>query len=107
MAPLAAEISAAMADLGAWKAYGGYDSPFETFAEYMTRGAFLLYVDASHSAETAQEAREGVVRFMEVNRGFAKFGAFMDALTVLYDARAEGETLHDLMPAIVRWTARQ
>ncbi|OZC01541.1 DUF4932 domain-containing protein [Rubricoccus marinus] len=107
MEPLAAEISAAMADLGAWKAYGGYDSPFETFAEYMTWAPFLLYVDAHYPADTAREAREGLVRFMEVNRGFVRFGAFADALSALYDARAEGETLHDLMPAIVRWTARQ
>ncbi|GAB5537204.1 MAG: hypothetical protein Rubg2KO_34530 [Rubricoccaceae bacterium] len=107
MGPLAAEISEAMIDVSAWNRATDYQSPSETFAEYMTWGVFLLYVDAFYPADTAQEAREGTIELMEDRRGFFRFGDFMDALTLLYDARTEGETLNDLLPAIVQWTARQ
>lgn len=107
MGTLANEIDEAMADLDPWNRLPLYRSASETFGEYMTWAVFLLYVDAHYPADTAAEARAGVVRFMESNRGFSRFGRFLDALTVLYEARAEGETLADLMPSIIRWAARQ
>ena len=105
--PLAAEIEAAMADLDAWNRQAGYRSGSETFAEYMTWAVFVLYVDAHYAPEVAAWARAETVRAMDAQRGFTRFEPFLDALTVLYDARGEGETLADLTPALVRWVARQ
>ncbi len=101
------EISLAMADQEAWNGSGDYASSYNTFAEYMTWAALLLYVDAHYPADVATGTRAGVVRFMERGRGFWRFGAFLDAATVLYGSRAEGETLAALMPRLARWAARQ
>ena len=105
--PLATEIHAAMADLDAWNRQSDYRTGSETFAEYMTWAVFVLYVEAHYAPEVAARARAETVHAMDVQRGFSRFEPFLDALTVLYGARGEGETLADLTPALVRWVARQ
>lgn len=105
--PLASDVDTAMADLDAWNRQSGYRSASETFAEYMTWAVFVLYADAHYAPDVAARVRQETAHSMDVRRGFSRFGPFLDALTVLYDARAEGETLADLTPALVRWVARQ
>ena len=105
--PLGADINDAMADLDMWNRQSDYRSGVETFAEYMTWAVFVLYVEAHYAPDVAARARRETVHAMDVRRGFSQFGPFLDALTVLYDARGEGETLTDLTPALVRWVGRQ
>ncbi len=83
--------------------YGGYANPASTFSEYMTWSAFLLFAREYWGDDAYEHEKERVIKVMEENRNFHRFGAFYEKLTELYDKKRHRETLAHLVPAICAW----
>lgn len=87
-------------------AAASYGSGFAVFNEYMTWAAFLAYAYDRYPAGRYLKARRLVVDFMETERGFPRFGAFVSEMERLRQERP-GARLQDLYPAFLDWSEGQ
>lgn len=83
-----------------------YGNGFAVFNEYMTWAAFLAYARDRYTDARYQQARQLVVDFMEQERGFPRFGAFVAEMERLRNARS-GARLQDLYPPLLDWCEAQ
>lgn len=94
------EINKALADRAKWAApeiTNGYPNAYAVFNEYMTFGVFLLYAQEKLPAKDHAQLRARTIRMMETQRGFLRFGAFVDALEKTY-ASSSDKRIADLYP---------
>jgi hypothetical protein len=82
---------------------GVYNSPYLVFNEYSTWMVFLLYARDTYESAVYEEIERTVIRQMEGERGFIRFGAFSDFCSALYGNKGAGEKVVDLFPDMVRW----
>ncbi|WP_338872394.1 DUF4932 domain-containing protein [Spirosoma sp. SC4-14] len=104
-------ISAAFGDLSKWTTPNtpslSYGNALSCFEEYMNYALVtLLYYDL-FDTETAEKLRLSTENGMVQNRGFRKFREFDQELLRLYKTRKPGQTVADLYPAIIAWSAKQ
>lgn len=85
------------------EAAGAYGSGFAVFNEYMTWAAFLAYARDRYEPGRYARARDLVVGFMETERGFPRFGAFVGEMERLRNGAPE-RRLQDLYPALLDWS---
>lgn len=104
------EVNQAFGDLTKWtagKASLSYQNAFLCFQEYMNWGLVTLYHADHFKGADFEFLRKGVEDRMIERRGFAKFRAFNQELLRLYRNRKPSETVADLSPAILTWSAAQ
>lgn len=104
-------ISAAFHDLSQWAtpntASSSYSNALSCFEEYMNYALVtLLYYDL-FDTETAEKLRLSTENGMVTNRGFRRFREFDQELLRLYKTRKPGQTVADLYPSIIAWSATQ
>lgn len=98
------DIHKAMEDTKKWNRQSGYGRPVVTFNEYMTWAAFICYAyDHFENKDLFEASRELQEMIMVDARKFVNYKAFNKAVLNLYKNRAEGTTLADLYPEIIRW----
>ena len=98
----AATLEAGFAKAKGWaieQAWVDYASPELVFNEYMTWSAFLEYARARMVSADYQTLSRKIVRFMEKDRGFVRFGEFLYILKGI--SGRSGKTLQDDFPAII------
>ena len=101
------EINEAMSNISKWNTKGSYNSPYETFNEYMTWAVFGLYVYDRFGEATYNKVVNQPVDFMEKNRGFVKFGAFNNHLLELFKKQKQEKQVAELYPEILQWVKRE
>ena len=105
------EIEAAMPDIVPWNtsefSQAAYSTPYDTFNEYMTHGAYSLFLSETLSEDDLEAAISVQEALMTEGRGFAKYPEFNRELLRLYREREEGQTVTDLYPAVLEWVAAQ
>ena len=107
----AEEVDEAMPDITPWNSdetnQGVYSTPYDTFNEYMTHGAYSLFLSETLSTEELENAISYQENFMVNDRGFVKYPEFNRELLRLYQEREEGQTVTNLYPAVLEWVAAQ
>lgn len=63
------------------QAWSDYNSPELVLNEYMTWATYLFYARDYLGGDDLRRTEDRTVRFMEKNRGFPKFGLFLEAIT--------------------------
>ncbi|WP_299991853.1 DUF4932 domain-containing protein [uncultured Pontibacter sp.] len=96
-------INEAMADLGKWNTKGSYNSPYETFNEYMTWAVFGLYVYDRFGESDYEKVMLQPINFMENNRGFINFKSFNRHLLELFQKYDGKKKVPELYPEILEW----
>lgn len=74
------EVNHSLRDLKKWNSSTDYNTPYETFNEYMTFGVFALYMNDHMSANDFNASYSLLKNTMEKQRGFVQFGNFADEL---------------------------
>lgn len=104
------EIRKWFGDLTKWtnkKTPEGYRNPYSCFCEYMNWALVALY-HADYVKESAfDQLRESIEDRMVNRRGFSKFREFDQELLRLYRTKQPNQTVADLYPAILAWSAKQ
>jgi len=100
-------IEKAFSDLSVWndgsKPARYYNTPQASFDEYMNWALVSLrYIDNAPPAEQAKLIASNEANMVNF-RGFRRFKEFDQFLVKTYKARAKGQTVADLYPAIVGW----
>jgi hypothetical protein len=97
------QINEAMSNIGKWNTKGSYNSPYETFNEYMTWAVFGLYIYEKFGEDTYNKVMPQPVDFMENSRGFVKFGAFNKYLLDLFQKHRDQKKVPELYPELLQW----
>jgi hypothetical protein len=98
-------IAAAFSCVKFWNRSGSYDSPYETFNEYMTWSVFTLWaLDQFPKAQL--EDIVSMNRHDMIARGFTQFMEFDRELVRLYRERKPGQQVVHLFPAIIEFGSR-
>lgn len=101
----AAQVTAAFAP-AAWDKGSGYEKdPFGTFNEYMTWAVYDLFVNQYFPQVAAQVCQNWAMQ--NESRGFFASTLFNEKLRDLYAHRQKGQTLRDLYPSLLKWSAQQ
>lgn len=100
-------INGAMADLMKWNTKESYNSPYETFNEYMTWAVFGLYVYDRFGESTYKKVMLQPIDFMQNNRGFVKFSAFNNHLLVLFRKYDGKKKVPELYPELLEWVKNE
>ncbi|OKL41758.1 hypothetical protein A3841_12100 [Pontibacter flavimaris] len=100
-------INDAMADVGKWNTKGSYNSPYETFNEYMTWAVFGLYVYDRFGEGDYQKVMRQPIDFMENNRGFVKFQSFNKHLLDLFLKYDGKKKVPELYPEMLEWVKKE
>ena len=85
----------------------GYNNPLQCFEEYMNYGLVTLFYNDLFDRPTFETLRTRMEKGMTTQRGFRKFDTFNQELLRLYQQRKPGQTVADLYPAILDWTAKR
>ncbi|MFD2935826.1 DUF4932 domain-containing protein [Spirosoma flavum] len=104
-------IAIAFKNLANWtipnKPAANYSNDLSCFEEYMNYALVtLLYYDLFEK-KIAEILRANIEKGMVDNRGFRRFKEFDQELLQLYKNRKPGQTVADLYPAIIDWSAKQ
>ncbi|MCC9135260.1 DUF4932 domain-containing protein [Pontibacter silvestris] len=100
-------INGAMADLRKWNTKGSYNSPYETFNEYMTWAVFGLYVYDRFGESAYKKVMLQPIEFMQNNRGFVKFSAFNNHLLGLFQKYGGKKKVPELYPELLEWVKNE
>jgi Domain of unknown function (DUF4932) len=87
------------------KEKGGYYSLEATLNEYIT-WAFALQYFYENTPNEYANLEKGIVSNMEKNRGFVKFGSFMDFYKTYINHRDKYPKMRDFYPEIVKWVGQ-
>ena len=97
------DINGAMSDLEKWNTKGSYNSPYETFNEYMTWAVFGLYVYDRFGESAYEKVMPQPIAFMENNMGFVKFQSFNRHLLKLFQKYEGKKKVPELYPEMLKW----
>jgi len=97
------DINEAMSNIGRWNTKKSYNSPYETFNEYMTWAVFGLYVYDRFGEDTYNKVIKKPIDFMENSRGFVQFGKFNKHLLELFQKYGNKKKVSDLYPEMLQW----
>jgi hypothetical protein len=89
----------------AGKDAANYGSPYSVFNEYMTWGVFTLYVYDNFSVEDFKIINQRTENQLVNSRGFSHFKPFNKVLLELYKNKKPNQSIADLYPAILDWSA--
>jgi hypothetical protein len=89
----------------AGKDAANYGSPYSVFNEYMTWGVFTLYVHDNFSPEDFKIINQRTENQLVNSRGFSQFKPFNKVLLELYKNKKANQSIADLYPAILDWSA--
>lgn len=105
------KVDSAYVDLTKWVTpktpSANYDYPLKCFEEYMNYALVTLLFNDLFDAKTFTVLSEDIESRMVGNRGFQRFAGFNQELLRLYKNRKPGQTVADLYPAIIAWSAKQ
>jgi len=103
-------IGDALKDLSKWTTSGkpssNYNNSLVCFEEYMNYGLVALYYSDIFDKKVFNSLNIAIEKNMVEFRGFQRFKEFNQELLRLYRNRKPGQTVADLYPAIIKWTAK-
>lgn len=104
------DVSAAFADLAKWTTPKtpsvNYYNSLSCFEEYMNYALVTLFYYDIFDKKTFGILRTNLEKGMTTRRGFRRFTEFDQELLKLYQNRKPGQTVADLYPAILAWSAK-
>lgn len=100
-------INDAMAHVGKWNTKSSYNSPYETFNEYMTWAVFGIYVYDRFGESDYEKVMLQPIDFMENSRGFVKFRAFNEHLLELFQKYDGKKKVPELYPEMLDWVKKE
>ncbi len=102
------QINQSLKDLSAWATEDArkcYADHYAIFNEYMTWGVYSLYAKQTFKPKDFEVINTELENMMTQRRGFTRFREFNRKLAEVYEHKAAGQTIEDLYPAMLEWTA--
>jgi len=104
------EINTAMPKLQEWydsQKYGGYNTSYDIFNEYMTFSLFNAYVMENYSSTEFEQINKRVENFMIDNRLFLKFKDFNQHFLTLWQKKTPEEPIFVIYHQMLDWMKKQ